>query len=382
MKLLGIVSEYNPFHKGHKFHIENAREKSGCDGVVAVMSGNYVQRGEGALFEKSVRAKAAVDGGVDLVLELSPFFSLSSAEKFSFSAVKILSSISEVKFLSFGAESTNLKLFDEAAELLFSEPEEYKEALKESLKSGMSFASAREAAFRALGKEQLLPLISSPNNILGVEYLKALKKLNSDIQPVIIKREGSAHDSLLKTDMPSASYLREKFLCGDTEEFLRGIPSDFSGEKFFDKEAFEKMILSKIILMDKEELKEIDGISEGLENRIKEMSRSAESLEELMELVKSKRFAYSRIKRSLVSAGLGIKKEEISPMYAKVLCFNENGQKILNKIKKTSEIPIVKNMTAIKKLKDETLIKMWEKEVSLDKIYELYLKKGCYNEEK
>lgn len=376
MKLLGIVSEYNPFHKGHKFHIEAAKEKTACDGVVSVMSGNFVQRGEGALFDKLSRAEAATKNGVDLIFELSPYFSLSSAERFALSGVKLLSSIPEVKFLAFGAENTDVELFNRAADILINEPFEYKKALKDALKDGISFASAREKAFLALGEDELIPLVQKPNNILGVEYIKAIKRLNADLVPVPIKREGSSHDSLENTTMPSASFLRKAYFDKEVDLFKSGVPESVISEKYFDNEEFEKAILSKIILTDKEELKKYDGISEGLENRIKDLSKKANSFEELLEMVKSKRFAYSRIKRSLVLFGLGIEKSEALPGYLKVLSFNENGQKILNKIKKTSMLPVLKNMTALKKLKDENLIKMWEKEAEIDRVYELYLKKG------
>jgi len=212
MKLAAIVCEYNPFHKGHQYHIEETKRKTGCDGIVAVMSGNFVQRGEGALFSKETRAKAAVLGGADLVLELAPYFAVQSAEAFSLGALKIITSIPEIKYLSFGAEEENIDILKKAASILTDEPQSYKTALKEELDKGISYPTARQKALLKIGENDAAKALSSPNNILGVEYLKALKKFKSDIVPIAVKRVGAAHDSKAAGDMVSASYLREAYL--------------------------------------------------------------------------------------------------------------------------------------------------------------------------
>jgi len=375
MKLAAIVCEYNPFHKGHQYHIEETKRKTGCDGIVAVMSGNFVQRGEGALFSKETRAKAAVLGGADLVLELAPYFAVQSAEAFSLGALKIITSIPEIKYLSFGAEEENIDILKKAASILTDEPQSYKTALKEELDKGISYPTARQKALLKIGENDAAKALSSPNNILGVEYLKALKKFKSDIVPIAVKRVGAAHDSKAAGDMVSASYLREAYLKGDKIAFENGIFGEsISLSSALSKIAFEKMILSRIITMSEEELKEISEVSEGLENRIKKAVKEANSLEELAERVKTKRYTMSKVRRILLCAGLGIKKEElyVLPPYAKILAFNENGQKILNKIKKTADIPIIKNMTALKKLSDKNLLKQYERETELDRLYRLY----------
>ena len=375
MKLAAIVCEYNPFHKGHQYHIEETKRKTGCDGVVAVMSGNFVQRGEAALFSKDLRAKSAVLGGADLVLELTPFFAVRSAEQFAKDALKIITSIPEVKYLSFGVEEENLDTFKKVSEILTEEPEIYKNALKEELDKGVSYPVARQNALIKMGEVDGVRIISSPNNILGVEYLKALRRFDSHIEPVLVKRIGAAHDSMESGENVSASFLRAAYLKGDKTAFENGILGESVNlNSALSKTDFDKMILSRIITMSEEEIKEISEVSEGLENRIKKAAKESKTIEELAEKVKSKRYTLSKIRRILLCAGLGVKKEEIYdlPPYAKILAFNETGQKILNKIKKTSDIPIVKNMTALKKLGDKNLIRQYEREIELDRLYELY----------
>lgn len=378
MVLAAIVSEYNPFHKGHQFHIEETRRITGADGVIAVMSGSFVQRGEGAIFSKEIRANAAICGGADLVLELAPTFAVQSAERFARGALKIITSIPEVKYLSFGAEDEGIDNIKRAAEILACEPEEYKAALKEELLKGISYPEARQNAFVKIGEKEAAEVLSQPNNILGVEYLKALKRFNSKILPVAIKRKGAVHDSKISGEFSSASFLRDAFYSGDIKAFESGIPEEsaklFNNQPYLNKENFEKMILSRIISMSEAELKEISEVSEGLENRIRKAALSAKTLEELAQSVKTKRYTMSKVRRILLCAGLGIKKEEafLLPPYAKILAFNENGQKILNTIKKTSEIPIIKNMTALKKLGDSALIRQYERETELDRLFSIY----------
>ena len=378
MKLAAIVCEYNPFHRGHQYHIEETKRKTSCDGIVAVMSGNFVQRGEGALFSKETRAKAAVLGGADLVLELTPFFGVKSAEAFSLGALKIITSIPEIKYLSFGAEEENIEILKKAANILAGEPQNYKTALKKEMEKGVTFPVARQKALIDIGEKDIAKALAYPNNILGVEYLKAIKKFQSDIVPIAVKRIGAAHDSKEAGDMVSASYLREAFYSGEKDVFEKGITDEvfdiLGNVSYLDKENFDKMLLSKIITMSEEELKEISEVSEGLENRIKKIAKEVDTLDELEKRVKTKRYTMSKVRRIFLCAGLGIKKEELYtlPPYAKILAFNENGQKILNRIKKIADIPIIKNMTALKKLNDKNLLKQYERETELDRLYNLY----------
>lgn len=379
MKLAAVVCEYNPFHSGHLYHIEKTKAETGCDGVIAVMSGNFVQRGEAAIFSKEERAQAAVNSGADLVLELSPFFALQTAEIFAANALKIITSIPEVCYLSFGIEDNSRKGIERTAQIFSKEAEAFSHLLKQKLGEGVSFPAARHAALEEMGENEAAEILKKPNAILAVEYLKALKKFGSAIEPVYITRKGAAHDSSAETDgFFSASRLRE-IICGENpERIYLSVPREafevYKNAKPFKSAAFEKAVIANLLKMPAEELAKITDVSEGLENRIKACAESAQSLKELADAIKTKRYTHSRIRRILLSSYLGIYDSEkyITPPYAKILGFNKNGRKILNRIKKTSKIPIVKNMKAVKALKDPEIIRLYEREIQADKIYGLF----------
>lgn len=378
MRLCGIICEYNPFHIGHFYHIEETKKKTNCDGIIAVMSGNFVQRGEGAIFEKTIRAKSAVLSGADIVFELSPLYAVQSAELFSKSAVKILSSIPEVKYLSFGAETDDEKALSLIARHLSEESPEFKDAVKASLKTGISFPRARQEALSKILPDINTEILSSPNNILGIEYLKSIHTLGADITPCIIKRKGASHDSKEEADgFFSASHLRELIGEAGTSSLFGKVPEEafalFENAPVFDFQGFSKAVLSNIINIPTHELSEIQGVTEGLENRIKKEAQKAKTLEELSSCVKSKRYTLSSIRRILLSSYLGIKKGEGEklPSYIKILDFSPRGQEILSTIKKTSNLPIIKNMNGLKK-ESPAIKEEYERETRLDRIYNLY----------
>jgi len=215
MKVLGIVVEYNPFHNGHLYHLQASRASCRADCVVGVMSGNFTQRGEPAIINKWARTEMALLNGVDLVIELPCAYAMASAEYFAFGAVKLLDSLGAVDTLCFGSESGNIQKLAEVASILADEPILYKQALKTSLASGKSFPAARQEALSnylnsLLGRDYLSDAITSPNNILGIEYLKALIKLNSKIVPISIERKGSGYHSLeLSGEICSATAIRK-----------------------------------------------------------------------------------------------------------------------------------------------------------------------------
>jgi len=380
MKLAAIICEYNPFHSGHMYHIEETKRLTDCDGIIAVMSGNFVQRGEAAVFDKKDRAKAAILCGADVVFELSAVHAVQTAELFARNALKIIASIPEIEYLSFGAECDDVSVLKKTALLLSEEKENYKTELKRLLDSGLSFPAARQQALILSGEEKAGEVLNYPNNILGVEYIKALIKYGSDIKPVLVKRKGAAHDSDEMCDgFFSASKLRAFLSDGDEELFKIGIPSlafeVFRNSPKFDYDAFNRAVVANIIKMPVSELKCISGISEGLENRIKKAVLGVNSLDELLTAVKTKRYAHSSIRRIILSSYLGITEKErfTLPSYIKVLDYSEKGQKILNVIKKSSELPVIKNMKALKDADDE-IKNIYEKEAELEYIYKLYRK--------
>ncbi len=363
MKIAGVISEYNPFHKGHAYHLAQTRAMVGGDtGIVCVMSGNYVQRGEPAVFEKHARALAAVLTGADLVLELPLPFVLSSAEGYADGAVALLDGLKCVDFLSFGSESGDIHELRQAAGLLL-DPRLIP-IMKNELKSGVSFAAARQKAAETLYNElylrsggidgadyRKLDVLSSPNNILGIEYLKSIIKRNWKIEPVTVKRIGTGHNEMLKTEGPaSASMIRQKLRKGleiwddlpmsSMIVFREELENGFA-PVFYD--ALENAILSKLRTMPANDFMKLPDSSEGLGLRLMKYARTETGLEGIMEKAKSKRYARSRLRRMLLCAYLGItagSKPE-TPPYARVLACSEQGRKIINMI--DQEMPVITN---------------------------------------
>lgn len=340
MKTAGIVVEYNPFHNGHKYQIEKTRSQSGAECIVVVMSGNYVQRGEPAIFSKHERARAAVMGGADLVIELPSYFSLKSAEGFADGAVSLLHEIG-CRIIGFGAETENINEIERAAECLLYENLEFKKTIKEILKKGLSFAAARELAARhAFGFDA--EILRKPNNILAVEYIKAIKRHGFSIRPLAIKRIGAEHDS--KTayrKYASASHIRSLILSGgDYSKY-----TDFkTSEKPVSIDDFEEIILYSVKTG---EFSGIADVSDGLHQKIK--SSRAYSLEDLIGDIKTKRHALSRIKRVLMNILIGNNlPDNKRPSYIRVLAANAKGRKILAEKRENCSLPIITKPAAYK----------------------------------
>lgn len=372
LKVAAIISEYNPFHNGHKYQIDKAREITGADKVIALMSGNFVQRGEFAAYSEPVRTSAAISCGVDLVLENPAIFTLRSAEGYASSAVYRLSAINCVDYLVFGAEHPYLNDITEIAELLAKEPYEYKSALSDALSSGKSFASARSVAVSGILGDKASKILKQPNNLLAIEYIKAIIKQNSPIKPILINRIGNLHDS----EIPNGAFASASYIRQNIAECKKYVPKSayeiYKNEKPFVQTSFDASIISALTLISKEQLKNISGISEGLENKIKTEALKCNSLDSLISRIKSKRYTYSGIKRSLLCAYLNITKddEQRIPEYVKILGFNENGRKILNRAKKISSIPIIKTASPI--LKNESAMEIYKREVEYSRIYEIF----------
>lgn len=378
MKVAAIICEYNPFHNGHKFHIEETRRKTGADAVVAIMSGNFVQRGDIAVFPKTLRAQAAIKSGADLVLELPVPFSTGSAEFFAQGAVRTLDSLGTIDFLSFGAECNNAQRLLEIAQLFSCEPPEFTDLIKLYSKDGLSFPAARAKAAVEFAGADFGETLSSPNNILGIEYCKALLKLNSKIKPCVIGRTGAGHDAeTTDGSFASASFIRKLLSEGSPQKAFSFLP-EFAKEIFKNQplhsiKAIENAILCELIKMPADRLREISDVAEGLENRIKDAALSANSLDELIESVKTKRYTHSRVRRIILSAFLGITDNDrkAPPQYIKILDHNEIGQKIIAAAKKTATIPIVRNTSQVNKIGDPVIKSLWERERIFDKIYEM-----------
>ncbi len=355
MKITGIIAEYNPFHKGHAYHISRIRE-SGADGVVAVMGGNFTQRGELSFCTKLAKAESAVAGGVDLVLEMPLAYTVSSAEDFAVGGVKILNALGCVDSLSFGCEEHNFQNLFTLAELL--EGEDYKDKLKECLASGLGFAAARQKALEQCGHPELSHLLSSPNNILSAEYLSALKKTGSAITPLPVARIGADHNSLdISGEICSASAIR-KAAQTDPQGALSFCPAPCReillkeinrGRAPLDFAKIENAVLFCLRGLSADYIKGINGVSEGLENRIADAVRAGRSFDETVSLAVTKRYTAARIRRVLICSMLGITKElaHRSPSYIRVLAANRQGFEMLKKVKQTARVPIITRASRI-----------------------------------
>jgi len=374
MKVLGIICEYNPFHSGHKYQIETAKKLCNADAVVAIMSGNYAQRGDVAIFNKDLRAKSALLNGVDLVIDFPSVMSLCSAERFAFCGVSLLDAMN-IDCFSFGTETLDIMAIGEIAHILAEEDWEYKESLDKYLKQGLSFAAARSKALHDV-TVFTDDVISMPNNILAIEYMKAKYKLDSKISPVPVYRKGNGYNSD-KTDGEFISATAARTLIENKESCEGYVPDNvlslYENAKIHKIANMEKAIIANLCKMSVEEIAETPDVSEGLENRIKKYAMESNSFIELCDKIKSKRYAHSRIRRILLQSYLGIKKSDLlPPQYIKILDFNENGQKVLNKIKQETKLPLVKNFNQVKELSNPLAEEMWKKELLFDRIYDLF----------
>lgn len=327
MKTVGIICEYNPMHKGHKKQIDEIRRIHGEDtAVVCLMSGNYVQRGAPAIIDKSIRARAALNCGADLVLELPLEYALSSAEGFAAGGVKILGSFCD--FLCFGAESPDGGQLLAAAQALLSAA--FPPALKAELETGKSFPAARQAALAQMGLDSAI--LESPNNILAVEYCKAILSENCRMKPMPIFRGGSYHDAQADAENPSATALRGLMLTGeDYEPFIPDGCRIFREAPLHTLESGQRAILAKLRAMTDGEFEALPYGSEGLWRKFMHACREKATLEDIITATKSKRYTRTRIDRMLLCAFLGLTAEDLAapPPYVRVLGLSDRGRTVL-----------------------------------------------------
>ena len=334
MKIVGILCEYNPMHLGHARQISIIRESSGEDtAVVCLMSGNFVQRGYPAVFDKTVRTRAALEAGADLVLELPVQYALSSAEGFAAGAVSILGGFCHE--MSFGAEHPDPEGLTATARALLSP--DFSRHLRQHLDTGLSFPSARAKALRDCGADD--NLVSSPNDILAVEYCKAILAQDCAMRPAPIFRGGSYHDVTADPENPSATALRA--LIEEGEDFRPYVPTDiFDGAAVHTLKNGERAMLSRLRTMTDAEFESLPYGSEGLWRKLMRECRQRNSLEDILTAVKSKRYTRSRLDRMVMCAYLGLTKEDLaSPApYCRVLGFTKRGQQVLHTAKACTPI--------------------------------------------
>ncbi len=363
MRVLGLIVEYNPFHNGHLYHLEQAKSLCNAEFVVCVMSGNFIQRGEPAIINKWARTKMALKCGIDLVIELPLPYAMSSAEFFAYGAVKILNDIGVVDCLCFGSENADIDKFSTIADILIDEPDGYKRVLKQELSKGISFPSSRETALRSYLKErgieipELEDIIGSSNNILGIEYIKALKRLKSKIEPFTIKRINNSYNSSEITGNISSATSIRKLIQTEKKQLDMVLPynclaileEEFNaGRGPIYPYLYEQLIISSIRRMTKEQLKLLPYVSEGMENRIKEAAGACGTLDELIEKISTKRYTRTRVQRIITSLLTGFTSDEFNtfnrfggPQYVRVLGLNNKGRQLLSDINKNTRLPII-----------------------------------------
>lgn len=364
MKTCGIICEYNPFHKGHEYHVLKTKENTNCDAVIGIMSGNFAQRGIPTIIDKWQRTKMALTSGVDLIIELPSIFAMSSAEIFSKGSIELLDRLNVVDYVSFGSECGDLNILNMIAKTLASEPSDFKIYLKDYLDEGLPFPRARSLALsdylrkNGLSYNNLDEVLNSPNNLLAIEYCKTLIKINSPIVPFTLKREGNGYnDTELKNAFASASAIREHLKSSASDiNFLETYMTEKSialmknlidmDYKFvFPEDIFP--FLKYKILTSGNDLYKIPEASEGLDRKILKELSSSNTLGELIEKVKSKRYTYTRISRILCQYFVGFEEYDIKslrtspPQYARILGFNSKGAAILKEIKKSSSINLI-----------------------------------------
>lgn len=367
-RVLGIIGEYNPFHNGHLYHMMQSIEQTGANYTVCVITGNFVQRGNTSIVDKWTKAEMALKGGADLVLELPTVYSVSSAENFAEGAIKLLTNLKVVDNLSFGIEARDISLLNNIANVLYQEPKDYITILNHELSKGISFPKARENAVMMYLNDikKYINVMTSSNNILAIEYLKALKRLKSNIYPVGIQREKVLYnDEFIVDDFASATAIRRMIVRGEYDEIRKVMPK-FSynllanrvnnGKYVIDLAKFQKEILYVLRQMSVKQIAELPDVSEGLENAIKNAADSCNNVLDFINIVKSKRYTQTRIQRILVYALLGITKKDIEISrkivpYARVLGMNNRGKNLISEISRIN--PAMPIVTSVKRFMDE-----------------------------
>ncbi len=386
-KILAIVAEYNPFHNGHLYHLQKSKKMLNPDYSICIMSGNFCERGDTSIIDKWSKTESALRCGFDLVIELPVVYSISSAENFAEGSLKILGAFDNV-ILSFGTECGDLDALNNIANVLYDEPKEFSTILTHELSKGLSYPKARENALLLYLNDvrKYANILSNPNNILGIEYLKAIKRLKSKVTPFTIKRIDAGYNSLkIKDRLASGTAIRNLIKNNEDVKKLMPTPS-FNilsdniahGKIVNDIHVFEKEIIYTLRKMSLQEISNLQDVNEGLENSIKQAANSCNNLEDLINSVKSKRYTRSRIQRILLYSILNITKKDIQDSYKakpyiRVLGVSKHGKSLLSQISNSKSKYTV--VTSVKKFMDinnnRVLKNMLEKDILASNIYTL-----------
>lgn len=369
MRTVGIIAEFNPFHKGHQYILEKAKAHTDCQRAMVVMSGSFVQRGEPAFFDKWTRAKCALLNGADMVLELPVLFAAANAEIFAMGGVKVLEDTGMTNALCFGSESGDLKALQEAAKIMTNETEEFQRLLKAGLDEGMSYPAARAKALETVSHISS-EIISRPNHILGLEYLKALDRLGSNIKPCTIRRKGSQYDDpSLTGEFASAAAIRKGILEENATEAFLQVPENIVdlltkeislGTAPASMDKLAGALHYKLRTTSAEEIHDILEVTEGLENRILRAIDNEFFMNDIIEYIKTKRYTRTKIQRILVHILLDIQAKEVDYFlsqnhlpYIRVLGFQKDNADILGELTEQAKCPVLTNLKKAPEILDE-----------------------------
>lgn len=391
MKTVGLITEYNPFHNGHAYHIEKAKMLTGADRVIVVMSGDFVQRGAPAVMPKHLRAESALLSGASLIIELPVCFATGSAEYFAQGSISLLNRLGCIDSICFGSECGDLHLLKEIAQILADEPIEYQTALKQALKEGASFPAARQEALN-IYSDKYSEILASPNNILGIEYLKALAKIHSKMEPFTIKRIGAGyHDMDIDGQFSSATAIRSDiYQLADVNSSSESLPlthiqtqvpsschelmkKNYQTRYPVKADDFSLLLKAKLLSETAGSLSHYLDMSPELANRILRLRNDYLSFEQFCDLLKTKELTRSRISRSFIHVLLGITNDWLTAMkapapYARILGFRRDHADLLGILKRTSDIPLI--TSPARAVLADTAYQMLELDIYASDLYE------------
>lgn len=355
MHVVGVIAEYNPFHNGHKHHLDETRRLTGCDFLVVAMSGAFTQRGEPALLDKWVRARMALQSGADLVVELPAVFALRTADHFARGGVELLSAMG-VDGLSFGCETGSLRALNEMSRVLAEEPPELSNGIRERLREGKSHARARG---EALAEYLKLPpdVVNAPNTVLALEYLKANRALEKPMKVLVVKRTNDYHSKEI-APVASASAIRQALYDGRDQEALAAMPESAAllvreggWARLSNLSALDNLLLYRLRALEPAQIAALPDVSEGLEMRVKKLCQLADGREALLSALKCKRYTMARLSRLCVHALLGMDRSltdsVVRPPYARVLGFRDRARPLLREIATHGQVPLISQATLL-----------------------------------
>lgn len=390
MKVVGIVTEYNPFHKGHKYQIDKIRQETGADFIIVAMSGNFLQRGVPALCDKFIRTEMALRCGADLVLEIPTLWATASAEYFAHGGVELLANTGVVTHIAFGAETDDLESLVEVSSILKKEPDIYRNVLSNSIRSGNSFPVARKQALITslpdFEPEKLSEILDNPNNILALEYLKAIP---DHITPILIKREGAGyHDTELNTELPSASAIRKAIFGNDNENDIDSLANSMPEESFvllknsykcnqlLEVDDFSASLGYCLLSQASYGFGNFADCNQDFSNKIKNNLKDYVTFEAFIDALKTKDMTYTRVSRNLLHILLGIKQVDYTigraigfAPYLRILGFKNASSTLLSSMKREASVPIISKIADASTLLDYETNKFFEKDIFASNLY-------------